>query len=236
MPPCDPKHDLEKATGPQNETDQNRDVTPGPSEVVPEIPPTSAYTNSPSGKERQPRWLKVLEVIVALAIPVYAIFSGLQWYIMQSSMKLDQRAWLGTTVVQGTLDAGKPVLVSVGLKNTGKTPAKNVTNTMWHQTIKKNDPFVFPEPKEDLGTKSKSLMSPQQEGFIQGTAYKAWQESARDNLINEVASGVIVFYIYGTVNYDDIFKKGHWLNFCYFYDSDNKAYKACSEHNDTDND
>jgi len=163
MSPRDPKRDSEEAVAPQNETDQDGNATPGPSQVVPEIPPTPNHTDSPndSDKEFKPHWFKILEAVAALAIIVYAIFSGLQWYIMQSSMKLDQRAWLGTTAnIKGVLEVGKPIFLSVGIRNTGKTPAKNVIPSLSYQTVIKNDPFIFPTPPPDEpGITSQGLIS-----------------------------------------------------------------------------
>jgi hypothetical protein len=41
--------------------------------------------------------------------------------------------------------------------------------------------------------------------------------------------------INGTINYDDIFSKHHWLKYCYRVTFDG-SYEACKEDNDTDKD
>jgi len=199
----------------------------------------------PQGNEKQkinwPSWIQAVCTIAIVGVTFgYTYYASEQVDQVKTSIKitsaqfrLDQRAWLGiTTNIKGVVEVGKPIFVSVGLKNTGKTPAKNITNTLRCGIINKNAPFVFPEKEDAPGIKSKSLLSPQQEASMDGTA-------KGDNALGDwadVVSGVRIFYIYGTVNYDDIFEKPHWLIFCLYYDSSEKSYKAYSEHNDTDND
>ncbi|MGO9554356.1 MAG: hypothetical protein ACLP2U_04950 [Syntrophobacteraceae bacterium] len=237
MSPGNPEHDLEEAISPKNEADQNRDATPRSPEVVPKIPPTPTETDNPhaSDKERKPWWLKGLEVIGALAIVVYAIFSGLQWYIMQSSMKLDQRAWIGSTIVKGLWGIGKPIDISVQFRNTGKTPAKNVATITICDTIEKNIAPSFDAESNIWNDQSRSVMTPQQVAFIEVHVHDDLQDVARDAIINDVLNGVKRAYVHGRVEYEDIFGKPHWLTFCYFYDPIAKGYRNYSQHNDTDN-
>jgi len=44
----------------------------------------------------------------------------------------------------------------------------------------------------------------------------------------------IEFYVYGIINYDDIFNKHHCTRFCYTYNPDKNSYRTCVEHNDAD--
>ena len=62
--------------------------------------------------------------LIFVVTTIYAIFYGVQWNIMQSSMRLDQRAWIGSTIIKANVELGKPILAYVQFGNTGKTPAK----------------------------------------------------------------------------------------------------------------
>jgi len=42
-----------------------------------------------------------------------------------------------------------------------------------------------------------------------------------------------ILFAHGTVLYDDIFGKKHWLTFCRLMQPDGKAWESCKTHNDT---
>lgn len=55
-------------------------------------------------------------------------------------------------------------------------------------------------------------------------------QSARDEIL---ANGVRIF-IYGRIEYDDVFGNHHWQNFCQFL-LNGGAFAMCPDHNDMDN-
>lgn len=91
-------------------------------------------------------------ILIFIVTGTYAYFSYLQWTVLHNSMKLDQRAWIGIININAIFEIGKPFDITIEYKNTGKTPAKNVTavgvaepvnhnnspNFMSEQNIKRN--------------------------------------------------------------------------------------------------
>jgi hypothetical protein len=64
---------------------------------------------------------------ILIVTSIYTVFSCLQWDIMRSSMKLEQRAWVGVNNISAIFEIGKPLDISIEFKNTGKTPARKLT-------------------------------------------------------------------------------------------------------------
>jgi len=168
---------------------------------------------------------------------IYAIFAGLQWNIMCSSMELDQRAWIGAPIISGNWEVGKPIIVTVVFKNTGKTPAKNVSDGRLCEIIE-NDArpnFAeeqFLESQTVASEKIRALVTPQQEITLITPIYPGLQGVLGDD-IKEVLDNKKRFYIHGIIRYEDMFRHAHWITFCYFYNASDRSYKIYKEHNDT---
>jgi len=166
---------------------------------------------------------------ILLVTAIYAVFAGLQWNIMRNSMVVDQRAWMGVNTIVGNLQVGKPTVITVAFKNTGKTPAKEVSLVGFCELVETNDSPNFGEEKE-LISKIKGVIMPQQE-FRSDLNLFGTEHFNEAMLKQVVAMGR--FYVHGTMRYNDIFRYHHWVTFCYYLDKDGK-YKVHNEHNDTD--
>jgi hypothetical protein len=135
--------------------------------------------------------------------------------------RLDQRAWIGAMSVYTSVPANAPKLtvgalagrLGMEIKNTGKTPALHVTSKIsatvipWDQAF---EPFygqTIPFPR------SVSAMSP---GATHPIIIADATTIIDANTIQQLKDRLSRFYMYGIVNYTDIFKQRHYTEFCLF--------------------
>jgi len=160
-----------------------------------------------------------------------------------SNFQSDQRAWVGTSdqPVAPTKDERGAYTLGVVLKNTGKTPAFDVRNMVNNDFQPANKPFV-PKwwcAKNDPKTKSIVLLQP-------GASYRVLthnpplfpncgENRATNDVRNRFNDNDALWYVYGWVTYEDVFKCPHWTHFCEFRRAGEmqKVY-ACETYNDAD--
>jgi hypothetical protein len=53
-------------------------------------------------------------------------------------------------------------------------------------------------------------------------------------VIDSITSGTLKFFVYGRMDYVDVFQAQHWTIFC-FQLTKNVEWNSCPMHNDTDN-
>ena len=220
----------------KNEAHQQVTDTKGISIDINHIPEAETKTkiahnneNCPhnSGKiTRYERSNLIILIGLLIVTTIYALFSGLQWYIMNTSMKLDQRAWVGVITIDGKFEINM-VQVNIKIKNTGKTPAKNVTIESIPQVIDTN--IVTPNFANYKNIiDERHVVFPQQEIIcVRGLI-------PSKEIFDDVKNGGKRLYIHGIIHYDDIFGIHHWATFCYYYIPGEKDYTNYKEHNDTD--
>ncbi len=150
----------------------------------------------------------------------------------EKQTRLDQRAWMGVSNVLSNMEAGKPMVVHVSFKNTGKTPAKNVTIAAHAESIPIKSLPDFSKEKR-TPQESRGIVPPQ--GEPTATLNLTGNEKISDNFIEAVNKSIIRVYVHGTMRYEDIFGIKHWLTFCFYLPPNSKAWGAYKEHNDTDN-
>jgi hypothetical protein len=148
------------------------------------------------------------------------------------SFQLEQRAWVGVEGINGDIQLNKPYSILVAFRNSGKTPAKQVSLHMQFNPVRKGEALKF--------TYSEPISS---QGFVppNGTFTSSEISPTRGVPLGEsemelIKSGKLRAYLYGTVTYEDIFNRSHWMRFCYFIGIDAKSYTACDGHNDADED
>lgn len=138
--------------------------------------------------------------------------------------KLDRRAWVGVSRMIKIEKNERPAGIQIGIKNTGKTPAKKGYAIYVLQ--------VGPTPDYAPNTKmeeiSNLVISPQQEIFL-----NLRTKPEHEQLIQAVVDGKTTLFALGKVDYDDIFGIRHWFKFCVYYDTLLKEYNAYKEYNDT---
>jgi len=157
----------------------------------------------------------------------------------RSSTRLDLRAWLGVEMITGIPDApviDQPFDVAVLFRNTGKTPAKNVTT--WGISRPKDDDSV-PNVMEACGLAktqgAHAMVAPNATSSLTLHATngkklgKGWEaEFARRKL-----------FVFGCVLYEDIFagqkdwEGHHWLTYCGLFNNATHKFDVCTRNSDT---
>jgi hypothetical protein len=184
------------------------------------------------------KWARVAVLMSGLA----AVFVGLQWIAMHgqlkqmstsnSILKLDQRAWLGVSAINGIPKVGQPYAIDVSIKNTGHTPAKSVSPSVFMRVIKPGDSLNFdfgsqPDTREFIPPDVVHIATPSV--TKSGVVLRADTAKMFENSTWQV-------FVFGKVWYEDIFNRPHWMRFCYFWDPKYQSYTAYKKYNDEDED
>lgn len=143
----------------------------------------------------------------------------------QEQMRQDQRAWMGLDKVSGKPEVGKPFDVYLALKNTGRTPAKNVTIYSSYD----------PEPvghAPNFGL----IGEPINVGFVSPNAVHFFivHPSRGKNITKEQMPVIDTFtlFVHGILTYQDIYGRKHWFTYCLSMEKDGSRYDYYSSHND----
>lgn len=150
----------------------------------------------------------------------------------------EQRAWVGPTLVlppeyknqEGEMvyvKEGESIKCGLVLKNTGKTPAKNVEYSIVVQSLKNKETPVI---KESFGSKDIALLQPEMTISI---SYPPITGISKENIEN-IKSCIDKLYIYGIIRYEDVFKEKHWTKFCVYLSPDLSTFSSCETNNDID--
>ena len=163
-----------------------------------------------------------------------------------NNLQLDQRAWVGvkTLTPPGLVDktnlhvyikAGSPPHVEVIVLNNGKTPALNYraecaaqTQVRGHNVNPIYSP-IGPSTYQSIGVLQPGSMIFQPIGDAELPNSELSQSQ-----IDSIKAGTDIFYVYGHITYDDVFKHPHITNFCYFLSRDLANGAICNTYNDAD--
>ena len=163
----------------------------------------------------------------------------------KQSTQLDQRAWISIAAVRmipNPPQPGKPITVEVGLKNTGKTPARNVVVA---GVVEPGEPGKLPlftyNERERV---SLGVMAPTPSGHYFDVSYAlvvtrristGEEAPATPEIIEQLESGKTTFYAHGRISYTDIFGKSHWTTYCVLFHRDQapgSEFVFAATHND----
>jgi hypothetical protein len=183
----------------------------------------------------------------ALAVTIFtgiaALIAFLQWLVMRRQIdyiRVDQRAWLAAYDIRGIPKANEIYDISIDIKNTGKTFAKN----FWI------NPVVAPRKKGVIPNfadeEARAVSDPGQGGFISKTFLPPGGSTtvkitvspkltAKD--VTNFMSGEMAVWVFGKISYDDVFKCPHWTTFCSVLTLTARGiweYSTYSEFNETD--
>jgi hypothetical protein len=159
--------------------------------------------------------------------------------ITKAVMQLDQRAWLGVESIRPEPlipEIGKTFVVTMKVRNTGKTPARKITSRGRGEPVPKGGkPNFFYENIEPFaahlmpGGESSVPIAPM---TVPGTNTSVVvNKDIRDGLI----AGTITVFVHGRLEYEDIFGKPHWVTYCAsLFVPFNGQLGFCPDHNDTD--
>jgi hypothetical protein len=142
------------------------------------------------------------------------------------AFQLDQRAWVSpVAIIQPEFKETKPFSITTEIGNSGKTPALNFSNKYSWNIILKTGKFQ-PVYQHVEGVPSSGTIFPNQQ--LELISIPTPLEH-----FDLVISGRAVFYVYGELIYDDVFKQTHHTHFCVFYNETLKP-GVCSTYNDAD--
>lgn len=143
----------------------------------------------------------------------------------------EQRAWLGPKDVRlVTLEVGKRVGAAVLITNTGRTIAKKskLQIVLWFSPRPLNiaEFAVSKDRPSGSGPRSVSVIFPNLEMVLPVASLVP--ATAED--VSAIDAGRIHVYLFGELEYFDIFDRKHTTLFCGFLD--NRRFAACPEYND----
>jgi hypothetical protein len=147
----------------------------------------------------------------------------------RDQLRLDQRAWLGVDAISGEPKEKARWEITVGIKNTGKTPAKEVSFLNSFVALDKGKKLTF-DYSSVQGEASKAMLPP---GSVYGAHPPTPKSPLTDMDIKNLKEESITVYIYGKGTYSDVFSCRHWITYCSHMLPDTKSWATCNEHNDT---
>lgn len=153
----------------------------------------------------------------------------------REATQLDQRAWIGVGLPPFEIKINERAAPRVRVFNSGKTPAYIKRRVSIIEPLPKGQYPVF-TPRENTGEvdETMSVISPGSEYFVSHSFKKGVLDERLNPLeFNAITKGDIVFYIWGQIDYEDIFYIPHWIQYCSFVRTDLGA-APCPTHNDTD--
>lgn len=150
-------------------------------------------------------------------------------HVAQQAMHLEQRAWVFVTETRASeLQIGHPLSITIGFKNTGRTPARNVQVAACLEPLPKGQ---APDPNLDK-TQSRGVIPPNGTISVTISTGRGHAEGVTEQGLKAIASGELVIWIYGTITYDDIFSTRQATMFCYMLHPDGKTFIAAEVYND----
>ncbi len=146
------------------------------------------------------------------------------------SAHLDQRAWVVVKGIEGVPQLDQPWDIHVVFTNTGKTPAKNVRMSCKAEHKKSIDDFVF---KEASRVQQTTLIAPNQEPYCDLPMTTRALPKITKDVLDTLGRKNLIVAVFGSVTYEDVFRRPHWLTFCRLMQPDGKAWDDCKTGNDT---
>ena len=210
----------------QPEAIANETASPAPEAEETQTEENQEGANSPGSNET--KWMRWVVVLVG-ALTVVVILGMLMLYLqlddIHDSIKAattdvvmhDERAWLEPLGVDTPFAVGSPLSITVKAVNGGKTLAKKCVVYLDIRRLKPPGVPVMAilDSKSKPQVPTSLVIAPgQQVTFPPVVTPKALPRGVFD----EVESGEVRMFILGTLTYDDVFKKHHWIEFCYVFD------------------
>jgi hypothetical protein len=143
--------------------------------------------------------------------------------------KLEYRAWLQFDGMEGGFAENGALNAKIRIKNSGRTPAKDVH--MWYSQEKA---LAGDKPKFSYTNEyaiSHHVVPPHGHVTLThgvntfGVTDEQWMKIERDELF---------VYLHGKITYKDVFGYPHWLTFCFFYNNNSGTFRVSDYHNETD--
>lgn len=151
----------------------------------------------------------------------------------QAQMRLDQRAWVGITGVDvKILAVNKRFVYGGAVQNFGKTPAIKTTMLFMYKSILKGTKLTLDYPHSVVPQSIFTIPPGVQHPF--GGVENPTDTPISQAQLDAISSGETTLYIYGDLEYHDIFQRHHYSHICAWVDRDLKTTHPCKFYNDTD--
>ena len=190
-------------------------------------PPSSTTDNEPSSKQEQIRkwcekWKPVIEIGGILILVIYTGLTYLSWRAVKesngialNSLRVSQRAFvyaedpiLGGSGRKPLTPIGHSAYLAMNIINSGETPARKTKVRSNFCATNGLIGFDFNWATSEANP-PEMLLTPKRGGQI-------GLEIQEPTLI-DVEAGKLHLLVFGTINYWDIFDKGHRTDFCFDY-------------------
>jgi hypothetical protein len=236
--------------GTSGEENSNRNVHPELTvclDVVEELKKQHAAERGEdhSHQQKQLAWT----IIAAGLVFLYTFAAFWQANTAYRALVLDERPWVGPVFGSEHLTLqiarGLPITIHMEMKNFGNSPALNETSV-----DKLTDrPVNVPMPRFDGYSKAVApppiTLMPNSSALVdfntaKPNAFGVNISSLTDEDIQNIDTGKIQLFLYGTAWYDDTLGKPHRTDYCYQYipptksDTGGGSFGACSVHNYAD--
>lgn len=142
----------------------------------------------------------------------------------------DQRAWVGIekmNLIKREVAEGR-VGFTINIQNTGKTPGLRATPRIRYSRtpVKDLGDFDFPPKVIESSVYAPGVASRQLFFFLPEEAFNGQE-------VDLFYAGKLPVYIYGAIDYEDVFGKKHFTRFCAIYphyqDRPNDSLRLCQE-------
>lgn len=181
---------------------------------------SSRFENKAATERQSTRMMVWLTAVIAISTVIYSIISYFQWTaarrsadIAEQSVRLGNRAYFGlrTMMLDDPLATNRKTGVKGVFKNAGQTPAFNVVVKSYY--LFSEQPFKA-DPKDQLAA------SPSQIGLVlpnEDFNYTFVIPPLSDIQINKINHGLMKLFLYGFIEYEDVFHEQHTMKFCGVY-------------------
>jgi hypothetical protein len=178
-------------------------------------------------------------VAAGVGLATYFVLGG-QLAEMKTQRRLDQRAWIGVEAmdpIPSIPTIGSKFEVAIRIRNSGKTPARNLISVGRDDTMRISDapPFSYDGiEKDNAGTIAPNAIAtipikPMRDNTT-GKEYIFSMSNISLLLLQQTR-----IYVSGLITYDDIFRRPHWTTYCAWLSVPfNGQFNRCETHNDTD--
>jgi hypothetical protein len=156
----------------------------------------------------------------------------------------EQRPWLSFSFVPDVpLTDGKPFIQLIRVKNTGKTPAKQVNGRIVSRIFGKDEEVIF-DYGHGTAIISPMILPDEFQDFPSVLLPKNIPSEGAPspilmtlNIREQLGAGELYIVTFGRITYDDMFGGHHWVQFCAPGPNTVRQYKfhqKCIEYNDID--
>jgi len=137
------------------------------------------------------------------------------------TMRIDQRSWMAPRIIHQIFKEGQPLVVTTQFDNTGKTPALKLKTCQVAEIVEQSRkdvdiscPARAYSPGFDVvfpGNHVNRISNPAGDG---GKVVVSKDGLLRMPLMEELRHRKKTVFVYGRIDYRDVFDKPHWATFC----------------------